>query len=422
MIVRKFIQWSQGASATARANGVAALARAYLYSEMTLEDRREAESAFFALLDDPSPLPRHAMAEGFAGAPDAPPVVIQGLARDSSEISTLVLARSPLLADADLMDCAVVGDAAAQAAIALRADLSPAVCGSLAEIAGREAIIALAVNETANLPDFALRRMVERFGDDGEVREALLGRSWLPAAVRAALADAAARTLSAFIVSRQWISTARGERIAQECRDRATTIISAGCAAYSEETAALAAYLRASSQLTPALSLRALLCGQSGLFEASLAELTGLSAKRVAGLAREPWSDAFAAIYAKAGFPAGLLLAFRSTLAALARIKTDGDADEGALRLPLIQAVLADCEQGDAVALAKVISLLRRFELDAARDKGRRDVARIQAEAADAEPVVFGLPSTLTPRLGKASDDDGLLVDLAALERELVAA
>ncbi|MCW2285000.1 uncharacterized protein (DUF2336 family) [Rhodoblastus acidophilus] len=441
MLVRKFIQWSQGASATARADGVAALARAYLYSEMSAEERRETESALYALLDDPSPLPRRAMAECFAGAPDAPLALIHGLARDQSEVSAVVLTRSPLLADADLIDCAVVGDSAAQAAIALRAELSPAVCASLAEIAGREAAIALAVNESANIPDFALRRMVERFGDDGEVREALLGRAWLPATVRAHLADATARALAAFVVSRQWLSAPRSERIARDNRDRATMIIASGCADYSEETAALAAYLRVAGQITPGVALRALLCGQKGLFEATLAELTGLSARRIAGVVREPWSDGFAAVYAKAGFPAGLLIVFRSALAALARLKS-GHEEEGALRLPLIQAVLADCAGADP-ALANVTSLLRRFELDATRDEARRRVAQVTAQvngemdnresvqertaqtrsrAAEDSPLLFGLPTTLTPRLEGPEADTGVLVDLAALERELLAA
>jgi uncharacterized protein (DUF2336 family) len=425
MIVRKFIQWSRGAGASARADGVAALARAYLYSEMTAEERQEAENAFYALLDDPSPLPRRALAECFAGSPEAPPAVIHGLARDQSEISTLVLARSPLLTDGDLIDCAAIGDSAAQAAIALRADLSAAVSASLAEIAGREAVIALAVNESAVIPDFALRRMVARFSDDAEVREALIDRSWLPASARAALAQATARALSDLAVSKHWLSAARGERIAQDSRDRATMIIAAGCAAYSEETAALAAYLRASGQLTPAVALRALLCGQSGLFEAVLAELTGLSARRVAGLTREPWSDAFAAICAKAGLPANLLLAFRSALAALARLKHADDAEDGALRLPLIQAVLADCARGDQSALGNVISLLRRFELDAARDKGRRNVARIQAESPGAAEMPFSVPAPMVERLDapfNAAEESGVVVDLQALERELIAA
>ena len=56
--------------------------------------------------------------------------------------------------------------------------------------------MALATNEGANLPGFTLRRMIERFGDDGRMREALLRRAWLPASARAAL-TAAVRPLPA---------------------------------------------------------------------------------------------------------------------------------------------------------------------------------------------------------------------------------
>ncbi len=121
MIVRKFIQWSDNAPASARADGVGALARAYLYGDMTQAERREAEQTLFALSDDPSPLVRRALAESFASAAEAPPAIVMALANDQSDISALVLARSPLLTDAQLIDCAVIGDSAAQAAIALRA-------------------------------------------------------------------------------------------------------------------------------------------------------------------------------------------------------------------------------------------------------------------------------------------------------------
>ncbi len=423
MIVRKFVQWSQGASAAARADGVAALARAYLYSEMAPEERAEAEGALYALLDDPSPLVRRALAECFASTPDAPAAIVHGLASDQSDISSLVLARSPLLTDGELIDCAAIGDSAAQAAIALRADLAPSVAASIAEIGAREAAIALAVNESAQTPDFALRRLVERFGEDAELREALLGRAWLPTTVRAGLAAATARQLADLAISRNWLSEARGERIAQDARDRATMIIAASCADYSEETAALAAYLRTTGQLTPGIALRALLCGQTGLFEAALVELTGFSARRVAGLIREPQAEAFAAVFAKAGLPPHLLPAFRAALAALARDRQgDDEAGEGALRLPVIQAVLAKCLDSDAGKLSALVSLLRRFELDAAREKGRRGVARIQAQPAVSGDL-FASREPLVERMATPHvEDSGLVVDLSAIEAELIAA
>lgn len=447
MIVRKFIQWSDNAPASTRADGVGALARAYLYGDMTRDERREAEQTLFALIDDPSPLVRRALAESFASAAEAPTAIIAALANDQSDISTLVLARSPLLSDAQLIDCAAIGDSSAQAAIALRPELSPVVAAALAEVASREALIALAVNEGANLPDFAMRRMIERFGHDGEMREALLGRAWLPGVVRVAIADATARQLAELAVERNWMARARSQRVAQESRDRATMIIAAACADYSEETAALAAYLRVSGQLTAGLALRALLCGQTGLFEATLVELTGMGPRRVAGLARDPASNAFAALYARAGLPATLFIAFRAALAALARTKRDEvEAEDGALRLPVIEAVLSQCIGRRDENLDRLVALLRRFEADAACEMGKRGMARMKKEAdaatqervAPAEPVFVAPPVVVEGALAAtveaepapvavseaqpASDEAEIFIDFDALERELIAA
>ena len=445
MIVRKFVQWSENASASARAEGVGALARAFLYGDMEAGQRAEAEQILCAMLDDPSPLVRRSLAESFASSLEAPRAIVLGLALDQSDISAVVLSRSPLLTDAQLIDCASVGDSVAQAAIALRPELSPAVAAALAEIAGREALIALAVNEGANLPEFAMRRMVERFGSDAELREALLGRPWLPGAVRAALAASAARQLADYAVERNWLSPARSERIAKDSRERAAMIIAAGCSAFSEETAALAAYLRVSGQLTAGLALRALLCGQTGLFTATLVELTAMGPRRVAGLIREPDSTAFAALYAKAGLPAPLLVAFRAALVALARAPRGDEADDGGLRLPVIQFVLGQCASAQDESLDRLIALLRRFEADAARERGRKGLARLrEAHAEGTAPVVGAskplhasgvLPTAEKPvapvaetPLGKVEPmteplaDTDIVVDLVALERELMAA
>jgi uncharacterized protein (DUF2336 family) len=438
MIVRKFIQWSDNAPASARADGVGALARAYLYGEMTEPERAEAEQALFALIEDPSPLVRRALAESFASAAEAPPAIVMALANDQSDISALVLSRSPLLTDAQLIDCAAIGDSTAQAAIALRPELSAAVAAALAEIAAREALIALAVNEGANLPDFAMRRMIERFGQDAEMREALLGRAWLPGVVRAVLAEATARQLADLAVERNWLARARSQRIVQDSRDRATMIIAAGCADYSEETAALAAYLRISGQLTAGLALRTLLCGQTGLFQATLVELTGIAPRRVAGLAKDPASSAFAALYSKAGLPPALMIAFRAALAALGRLSQD-EAEDGALRLPVIQSVLNQCIERRDESLDRLVALLRRFEADAAIEQGKRGIERMKQEATEAAPapvepvlafenapgaaeIAEAAPVVAIVEPYKPDEEMEVFIDLDALEKELMAA
>jgi uncharacterized protein (DUF2336 family) len=435
MIVRNFILWAQKAPAVTRADGAAAFAKAYLYGGISPDQRDEAEQAMYGLLDDPSPRVRRALAETLACVEDAPPGVIFALACDQSDVAAPVLTLSPLLSDAQLIDCAAMGDRDAQAAIAVRRDLSPAVCAALAEIGAREALIALAVNEDANPPDFALRRMIERFGADGELREALLGRQWLPAAARAALAGAAASALAGYAVERNFLSPARAARLEKESRDRASLIVAAGCAGFSVETAALAAYLRVSGQLTAGLALRALLCGQSGLFEATLVELTGLSPRRVAGLIADPASDAFAALFAKAGMPPSLRPAFVAALGALQR--NPAQAGDGALRLELTQQVRRACEAERNDELAPLISLLRRFELEAAREKGRSrlDDARRDRLAQEVTMQEATKQEAPAPRLeapvARAETAQAPVVpapaasyevDLAALERELIAA
>ena len=104
-IVRRFLAFAQCAGPEKRAAAASALARAYLYSDLAQAMRTEAELAMTALLDDPSPLVRRAIAEALGSAGDAPRPLILALASDQSDVAAAVLSRSPALTDADLVDC-----------------------------------------------------------------------------------------------------------------------------------------------------------------------------------------------------------------------------------------------------------------------------------------------------------------------------
>src|ERR1700742_5030155 len=114
MIVRQFLQWVRNASPGERAEATSALARAYLHSDLSTDDRIAAEGAMVMLLDDPSPLVRLALAEALAASPDAPPAVIMALSADQPEIAAVILEQSPLLLDADLVDIVGTAEHAAQ--------------------------------------------------------------------------------------------------------------------------------------------------------------------------------------------------------------------------------------------------------------------------------------------------------------------
>ncbi len=390
MIVRNFLQWARTAPAAHRAEGAGALARAYLYSNMDEDGRRDAEIALISLLDDASPLVRRALADNFASAVDAPHSLICALANDQSDIAAPVLSRSPLLTEAELVDCAAIGDAFAQSAIALRARVPLSVAAALAEVGAREAAISLAVNPGAELAEFSMRRMVERFGDDGEMREALLARPYLPPAIRSQLVSAAAESLTSFVVGCAWLSPERAERLSREARDKAHVIIVAQTAARDgrEGLRELARHLRVSGQLTASLALRALLCGRRDLFEATLAELSGLREDRVAGQLRDFRGAGFAALYAKAGLPAKFLPAFRAALDAQRDFAKNGqpgahddEAEDARLSLAMIKRVLTACEAFNRGELDRLLALLRRFEVEAALEHARLEAPLLAAPA-----------------------------------------
>src|SRR5439155_4786144 len=127
MIVRRFLHWLHTAGAAERAEATASLARVYLYSDLSHDDRTAAEGALIAMLDDPSPGVRLELARALAFSEHSPPAVILGLASDQPEVSCWVLEHSPLLVDSDLVDAVATGTPEMQAATANRAALPASV-------------------------------------------------------------------------------------------------------------------------------------------------------------------------------------------------------------------------------------------------------------------------------------------------------
>jgi uncharacterized protein (DUF2336 family) len=370
MIVRHFLQWVRTASAAARADATSALARAYLYSDLSSDDRAAAEGALIMLLDDASPLVRRAMAEVLAGSADAPASVVLALAGDQPDIARLVLARSPLLLDADLVDFVGAGEAAAQIAIAGRAALPCAVAAAIAEVACPEACLVLVENVDALIAPFSLERIITRHGHLGVIREALLARDDLPAPARQRLLVMLSDTLASFVAQRHWLQEKRAKDVAREAREKATVTLAAGTP--EPELGPLIRHLRESGQLTAGLVLRALLSGNMLLFETALAELADLPLSRVAGLVHDRSGRGLRALFERAGFPASAYSAARAAIEALHEIGFAGDFG-GAMRLKrrMVERVLTQCEDERGAEAEPLLILLRRFALEAAREEAR---------------------------------------------------
>ncbi len=369
MIVRQFISWIRTASAGERAEATRALARAWLISDLSPDDRIAAEGALLMLLDDPSPLVRQAMAETFARSLDAPAAIVQALSVDQPNVALPVLEYSPLLIDADLVDIVATGDDEVQCAIARRISLPASVCAAIAEVGCAAASLELIENPNAELAPFSWDRIVERHGHLAAIREAMLVLDDLPAATRAALVAKLSQTLAHFVVARNWLSADRAERITAEARDRSTLNIAAR--SRDEDMQGLVRHLRVTRQLTAGLILRALLSSNLDLFDAALAELADLPRSRVSALLHERGGNSLHALLRRAGLPEATFAAFQVALDACHE-QGFVDSDDGAVRLRrrMVERVLTHC-QTDRGATEPLMVLLRRFATESAREEAR---------------------------------------------------
>jgi len=370
MIVRQFLQWVRNAPAGERAEATGALARAYLYSDLSADDRAAAEGAMLMLLDDSWPLVRRALADALAPSPSAPPAVVYALAGDQPQIAAPVLALSPLFIDADLVDAVATGCSAVQAAIASRAALPRSVAAAIAEVGSAEACLVLLENSDADIAPFSIDRIVERHGHLAAIREPLLAREDLSASTRQKLVTKLSETLAGFVAGREWLEVDHALRVAREACEKVTIALAAETP--EGEVRPLIRHLRESGQLTAGLILRALLSGNVVLFEEALAELADMPVARVSGLVNDSGFGGLRALFDKAGLPALTYPAFKEAIEAM---REGGFTSEpgGAARLKrrMIERVLTRCEDEEFGELAPLVTLLHRFATEAAREEAR---------------------------------------------------
>jgi len=380
MIVRQFLQWVRQAPPGERAEATSALARAYLYSDLSADDLAAAEGAMIMLLDDASPLVRRAMAEAFASAEDAPRIVVHALASDQPDVALPILAYSPLLVEDDLVDLIAMGETAVQVAIAGRQFLTRGLAAAIAEVGSAEACLTLLENPELDAAPFSLDRIIERFGHLAPIRENLMARDDLSMAMRHALLTKLSQALAGFVAGRHWLGPEHAEFTTREACEKATVALAAETSY--DEVGALVQYLRQTGQLTAGMLLRALLSGNVVLFEEALAELSGMSIDRVTAYIHDKSISGFRALYREAGLPAVAYPAFREALSAMRAGLLIGEQG-GASRLKrrMVEHVLGACMGERSEETASLLALLRRFSVEAAREEARLFCDELVAEA-----------------------------------------
>lgn len=310
MIIEAFLRWTQTASANDRAKAAGSLTRGFLAGFMDAADSHAAEAALSFLLDDPSPKVRLAIAEEMAGSVDAPRAIVHALARDQIEVAGHVIAFSPVLSDGDLID--IVADCLPeiQRVVAMRPTVSAGVCAAIAEVGEVEAVCDMLENDGAEIASVSLRRIVERFGDEVEVRARLLNRPGLPCDVRQRLVVSVGEALAISDLIRRAVGDGRVKRITEDACRAATLDIAANLPL--AELPALVEHLRVSGQLSAALLIHSLCQGNVDFYAAALVSLSGQPLERVRGIVVDGKTAALRALTTAAGLPRACVPVFVS--------------------------------------------------------------------------------------------------------------
>ncbi|GHC60203.1 DUF2336 domain-containing protein [Limoniibacter endophyticus] len=373
MVIGDFLKWTRNASATDRAAAATALAHAYLVDELDLDTRCAAEAALTYLLDDPSPKVRLALAEVLAHSPGAPIQVISGLADDNPDIAGLVLARSPILQEYDLVDRVFAGRTDTQCAIAGRPQVPMALSAAIAEVGCAESCVALLRNDGADIKALSFRRMSERHGAVADVRGALLDDVRLPSDCRYHLLDHVSQALASSPLLLRVVGEARADRLTREACSRASVQILDLTPV--EDFPALISHLRLSGELTTSFLIRTVTHGKIDFFGAALSALTGQSETRVRLILSSRQRSVLVALFAKAGLPASAHQILGDAIFLwhdVARGKRLAGAQE--ISYELLQRT--SCEPGGRGDLAR---LLKGIHVDLLRQNARNHAVEIAA-------------------------------------------
>lgn len=299
MVVAHFLKWIGTARVSERAAAAAALSRAFVNNELPFEDRCAAEAALTILLDDPSSKVRAAMAEVLASSAQAPAQIISGLASDQPEVSGVVIARSPLLTDSDLIDRIATGPLPTQLLIAARPRVSMAVAAAIAEVGEPEACAEVLRNESAEIASISFRRMAERFGQLAMVREPMISNRRIPSDCRHMLLVKLGEALRQSRLVGAVMSGARADRVMREACARASLMVIDGTRA--DEHGALVEHLRLRGDLTTGFLIRTIAHGKIDFFGSALVALTKQAENRVMSLLAAGGDVAVSALLRSAG-------------------------------------------------------------------------------------------------------------------------
>jgi uncharacterized protein (DUF2336 family) len=247
------------------------------------------ESIFMTLVVEAEADIRRRLSERLANADWAPSALINVLALDDIEVARPIIAASPVLQDEDLIRLLVEATIEHQIEVARRPRLGAPVVEAILRQEEPAVLTALATNDTADISETGMVRLVEASRRIAALRSPLARHPRLSSALAEQLYLWVGQSLRTAIVSRFNVDAAKLDAaIAAAVREAhgnapvsGPTIVWERAGEREQMEARLIDKLAAANQLRPGYLLRVLKEQKLSLFQAALARLGGFDADQV---------------------------------------------------------------------------------------------------------------------------------------------
>lgn len=297
--------------------------------------------------------------------------IVFSIIADDDTISLPFLSRTPALNAWHMMAVLRVGDAARQATVAGRSDITAEAAAYIIKSSPLSTALALMNNETVQLEPSDHQILYERFGQNSEMVELLLLEPDLPLDIRITQAKRTASRMRQLMAEKRWVPANDASELVADAED--TAILRILIDASPAERARATSFLAARNMLTPALIVRSASMGEMVVVESALAHLSGYKSARAAEMMYARSQISFKSIFNKSGLPQSCF----GILKAACEVRNEA-RDEG---LPLdpegfgrrvLEALMTRYEYMGSADRAKQIEYLGRYGQDRIRKIARQ--------------------------------------------------
>lgn len=330
-------------STSVRAEVADKLAREIDSTALTEAELRLAHDIVRIMARDVELAVRRALSHSLRHARHLPHDVAVRLASDVEAVALPILADSPVLTEADLLEIVHQGSSSKQEAIAGRDDVSEQVADALVTTGSEGAVTVLMGNAKARIAEASMGTAIDRFAASDRVKAHMVHRANLPATIAERLVVLVSDKLQSYLVSHHELPVSLATDVVLQSRERATLHFSIGSS--EQELERLVRQMHRNQRLTPLLVLRALCLGDLAFFEVAMAVMAKVPVVNARILIHDGGPNGLASLYEKAGMPPRLLPAIRVAVDVVRGTEFDGgEHDRERFRSRVITRILTQFE------------------------------------------------------------------------------